>query len=432
MNGLPLIPVLRFTGLILGATAALSFTGLCSAQSASTRDTSTTKATHKIVHRKQPATTAARAATARTQLIRKAIAHPGIGAHVTAASLRTTRSVATVTHSVTSGPIVRGGPWLEPTYADSTQGDKIDGEDLNVRRAAVEALGEYNGSVVVVDPSNGRVLTMVNQKVALSSGFQPCSTVKVSVALAGLSEKVVRATDKVKLPGGPKMDMTYALAHSINLYFATLGEKLGFEKVAYYAHLFGYGEKAGLNIVGEQPGHYPSAPPQNGGVGMLTSFGEEIQQTPLQLAALMSSIANGGTLYYLQYPESQAEVQGFVPRVKRHLDIEKLIPEVEPGMRGAVEFGTAHRAREDGAIAGKTGTCTNDHTHLGWFGSFNEAGNRKLVVVVLLTGGAPAIGPMAAGIAGDVYRRLGEKNYFASATPLTPASLIASQICCSK
>lgn len=365
-------------------------------------------------------------------LVHRAVAHPGAGARLTAASLRTTRPVATVTRSTTTSPVIRGGPWLQPTYADSTQGDRIDGEDLNVRRAAVEALGEYNGSVVVVDPSNGRVLTMVNQKEALSSGFQPCSTVKISVALAGLSEKTISSTEKVRLPGGQKMDMTYALAHSINLYFATLGERLGFEKVAYYAHLFGYGEKAGLNIEGEQPGRYPAAPPQNGGVGMLTSFGEEIQQTPLQLAALMSAIANGGTLYYMQYPENQADAQNFVPRVKRRLDIEKLIPEVMPGMRGAVEFGTAHRAREDGAIAGKTGTCTNDHTHLGWFGSFNESGNRKLVVVVLLTGGRPAIGPMAAGIAGDIYRRLGEKNYFASATPVTPASLIASQICCSK
>jgi cell division protein FtsI/penicillin-binding protein 2 len=284
---------------------------------------------------------------------------------------------------------------------------------------------------VAVDPTTGRILTMVNQKVALSSGFQPCSTVKVSVALAALSEKAVDPTAKIKLPGGPKMDMTYALARSINLYFATLGEKLGFEKVAYYAHLFGYGEKAGLNIAGEQPGHYPSAPPQNGGVGMLTSFGEEIQQTPLQLAALMSAIANGGTLYYLQYPHSQAEAEGMIPQVKRRLDIGKAIPQVEPGMRGAVEFGTAHRARDDGAIAGKTGTCSNDHTHLGWFGSFNEAGKRKLVVVVLLTGGRPAIGPVAAGIAGDVYRKLGEKNYFASAAPIT-RSLIASQICCSQ
>ena len=78
-----------------------------------------------------------------------------------------------------------------------------------------------------------------------------------------------------------------------------------------------------------------------------------------------------------------------------------------------MEFGTAHRAREDGPIAGKTGTCSENHTHLGWFGSFNDVGNQKLVVVVLLTGGKPAIGPVAAGIAGDVYRRMGEQNYFA-------------------
>jgi penicillin-binding protein 2 len=225
-----------------------------------------------------------------------------------------------------------------------------------------------------------------------------------------------------------KMDLTYALAHSNNYYFATLGEKLGFEKVAYYAHLFGYGEKAGLNIPGEQPGRYPSAPPKNGGVGMLTSFGEEIQQTPLQLAALMGAIANGGTLYYLQYPRNQADVQAFVPRVKRRLDIDGLIPVIKPGMRGAVEFGTAHRAREDGPIAGKTGTCSENHTHLGWFGSFNDDGEHKLVVVVLLTGGRPAIGPLAAGIAGDVYRRLGEKNYFVKGRPMSAAAVIANPI----
>ena len=339
------------------------------------------------------------------------------------ASFTGTRTVAP------AGPVIAGGPWFEPTYADSTQGDNIDGEDLDVRRAAVEALGSFNGSIVVSDPATGRILTMVNQRVALGSGFQPCSTVKVSVALAGLSEKTIQPSTKLRLGAG-KMDLTYALAHSNNYYFATLGEKLGFEKVAYYAHMFGYGEKAGLNIPGEQPGHYPSAPPKNGGVGMLTSFGEEISQTPLQLAALMGAIANGGTLYYLQYPRNQAEVNGFVPQIKRRLDIEGLIPVIKPGMRGAVEFGTAHRARDDGAIAGKTGTCSENHTHLGWFGSFNDDGGRKLVVVVLLTGGRPAIGPLAAGIAGDVYRRLGEKHYFAKTNPMTPAALISSQICC--
>ena len=357
---------------------------------------------------------------------------------VTNAKRKTTRRApvrGTATRVVRQGapaaPIIRGGPWTEPTFADSTAGDIVDGEDLAVRRAAVEALGPYNGTVVVVDPNSGRILTMVNQKIALSSGFQPCSTIKVSVALAGLSEGIIRPATRFRL-GGLRMNLTYALAHSNNLYFATLGQKMGFEKVSYYAHLFGYGEKAGLNIPGEQPGHYPSAPPRNGGVRMLTSFGEEISQTPLQLAALMSAVANGGTLFYLQYPRNQAEVRSFVPRVKRHLDITNLIPMVKPGMRAAVEVGTAHRARDDGPIAGKTGTCSNDHTHLGWFGSFNDVGKRKLVVVVLLTGGRPAIGPLAAGIAGEFYRRMDEMNYFAQQGSVTPATLISSQICCSR
>src|SRR5581483_8718068 len=225
-------------------------------------------------------------------------------------------------------PIIRGGPWTEPTYADSTEGDVIDGEDLEVRRAAVEALGAFNGSVVVVDSTNGRILAMVNQKTALSAGFQPCSTIKVSVALAGLSEKVIQPSTKLRLPGMGKMDLTYALAHSNNQFFATLGERLGFQKVAYYSRMFGYGEKAGLNIAGEQPGRYPAAPPANGGVGMLTSFGEEVLQTPLQLAALMTAIANGGTMYYLQYPRSAAEVANFTPQVKRRLEIGSVIPVV--------------------------------------------------------------------------------------------------------
>jgi penicillin-binding protein 2 len=107
--------------------------------------------------------------------------------------------------------------------------------------------------------------------------------------------------------------------------------ELGFEKVSYYAHQFGYGEKAGLDIPGEEPGRFPSAPPSNGGVGMLTSFGEEISQTPLQFAALMSAIANGGTLYYLWYPRTPGEIADFSPRIKRQLDIERLISGITPG-----------------------------------------------------------------------------------------------------
>ena len=364
--------------------------------------------------------------------VRKAVAAP-VRKSVSAASIAHTAATTQRTSTV-AAPIIRGGPWTEPTYADSTAGDFVDGEDLTIRRAAVEALGPYNGSVVVVDPQTGRILTMVNQKVALGSGFQPCSTIKVSVALAGLSEKVIDPATKLRL-GGMRMDLTYALAHSNNYYFATLGGKLGFEKVSYYAHLFGYGEKAGLNIPGEQPGHFPSAPPKNGGVGMLTSFGEEISQTPLELAALMGALANGGKLYYLQYPRTRLEAQHFISRVKRDLNIKGLIGDVKPGMLGAVEYGTARRIMRDApdeAIAGKTGTCTERNTHLGWFGSFNDSGPRKLVVVVLLTGGRPVVGPLAAGVAGDVYKNLGQVNYFAkTAAPASPVpALLTMPMCC--
>jgi cell division protein FtsI/penicillin-binding protein 2 len=369
-----------------------------------------------------------RRTTKKTTTARKTAAKKTVRKPVKKATARSTRRRATA-------PIIRGGPWTEPTYADSTLGDNVDGEDLEIRRAAVEALGPFNGSVVVVDPETGRILTMVNQKLALGSGFQPCSTIKIAVGLAALSEDLVESTTKVRLHNRTSMNLTTALARSNNLYFATLGQRLGFEKVSQYARRFGYGELAGLNIEGENPGRFPSKPPRNGGVGMLSSFGEEIRQTPLQLAALMSAISNGGTLYYLQYPRTPEEVRTFVPQIKRRLNISTLIPEVKPGMLGAVSFGTAKRAQQDEPLAGKTGTCTESRTHLGWFGSFNDVGTRKLAVVVLLTGGRPAIGPTAAGIAGDFYRRLTEQNYFAreKSSPISPASsMVATQICCTQ
>ena len=319
---------------------------------------------------------------------------------------------------------VSGGPWKEPTFADSTAGDDIAGEDLTIRQAAVNALGPYNGSVVVADPKTGRILTIVNQKLALGSGFQPCSTIKLVCALAGLHEGVVERETQIRLGRRSTIDMTTALATSNNYYFAKIGEQLGFEKVHSYARQLGLGERAGLGIDGESPGSLTEAPPKFGGVGMMTSFGEGIQLTPLQLASLLSTIANGGTMYHLQYPRSAEELRKFQPRVKRQLDFGNEIPEIKPGMMGAVEFGTARRAHYDPnePILGKTGTCTDrtTPTHLGWFGSFNEVGNNKLVVVVLLTGGKAVNGPVAAQIAGGVYKNLSGQQFFAGGRDLTP------------
>jgi membrane peptidoglycan carboxypeptidase len=307
------------------------------------------------------------------------------------------------------------GPWRTPTYADSTAGDRVDGEDIIVRQAAVEALGGLNGTVVVTHPETGLVLSIVNQKLALQDGFQPCSTVKVPVALAALSESLIERNTVIRLHGRVSLGLTEALAKSNNEYFAAVGQKLGFERVSYYARLFGLGEKAGYDIEGEQAGLLPRSTPHNG-IGMMTSFGDGIAVTPLELAALIGAVANGGTLYYLQYPRTLEEAAMIEPRVKRRLDIEPFISEITPGLAGAVEYGTARRAgaASDEMIYGKTGTCTDARTptHLGWFESYTNSPSGKIAVVVLLTGAKAVSGSAASGVAGNVYKNLDAAGYF--------------------
>ncbi|HLZ39468.1 MAG TPA: penicillin-binding transpeptidase domain-containing protein [Candidatus Sulfotelmatobacter sp.] len=300
---------------------------------------------------------------------------------------------------------------------DITSGDITAGEDPIVRQAAVDALGNMNGTVVAIEPTSGRILAMVNQKLALSSGAQPCSTIKLSVALAGLSEGLVSKETPVSLGGRYRMNLTTALAHSNNAYFETLGRKLGFEKVAYYAHEYGLGELAGYGIPGEQLGTYPdeAIPDKLGGVGKMCSFGEGVSMTPLQLGAMVSAIANGGTLYYLQHPTSPEEVASFQPRVKRQLDIAPVIPELSDGMAGAVQYGTARKLRlnfNEEDILGKTGTCSHDGTRYGWFASYANTSVGRVVVVIFLQGGRPTFGPKAAEIAGRMYRNMYDHNFF--------------------
>lgn len=310
---------------------------------------------------------------------------------------------------------VVSSPWKAPNYADSSSDDVVQGDDPIVRQAALDALGKLNGAVVVTDADTGRILTVVGQKTAYKSGFQPCSTVKVPVALAALSESVVDRLTQIRLYGNTKIAMTEALAKSNNQYFASLGEKLGFERMSYYARLYGLGEKASLNIEAEQPGILPSKTPTSG-MGMMTSFGDGITLTPLEYAALIGAVANGGTLYYLQYPQDQNEAESFEPKIKRKLNIEHLITEIKPGMMGAVEYGTARRIgfNDETPIYGKTGTCTDTRTptHLGWIGSFTEIGHQRVVVVVMLTGGSAVSGGAASGVAGELYRRLINSNFY--------------------
>ena len=313
--------------------------------------------------------------------------------------------------------------------ADQTTGDIIAGEDPVVRQAAIDALGNMNGTVVAIDPTSGRILAMVNQKLALSEGATPCSTIKLSVGLAALSEGIITQNTPVKVGPHAYVTLTEALAKSNNAYFEALGRGLGFERVHRYATEFGLGELAGYNIPGEQLGTYPEEEISSklGGVGKMCSFGEGISMTPLQLGAMVTAIANGGTLYYLQHPTSADDVSNFQPRVKRHLDIESEIPELSDGMAGAVEYGTARSLRmnfNEESILGKTGTCSHEGTRYGWFGSYANTDIGRIVTVVFLQGGRPTFGPKAAEIAGRMYRNLYDHNFFMARStdnPVAPA-----------
>lgn len=313
-----------------------------------------------------------------------------------------------------------------------TDGDVTAGEDPAVRAAAIEALGNMNGTAVAIDPSSGRILAMVNQRLALSSGAEPCSTIKLSVALAALSEGIITKDTQVNLGHGYHVDLTYALAKSINPYFEVLGRTLGFERVKHYANEFGLGELAGYHIEGEQLGIYPDheLPEKLGGVGRMCSFGESISMTPLQLGALVSAIANGGTLYYLQHPTTPEEVASFTPKVKRLLNIGPFIPEMLPGMADAVDarFGTARSLRTNFTefpVMGKTGTCSDNGTRFGWFASYAETPRGRIVTVFFLEGGRPTFGPKAAELTGQFYRALWDSNYFAPKTTTVAATNIS-------
>jgi len=309
---------------------------------------------------------------------------------------------------------------------DIFAGDITAGEDPVVRQAAIDAMGDMNGTAVVIDPSNGRILAMVNQKLALSPGAEPCSTIKLTVAMAALSEGIVTSDTPVKLAGF-RMNMTQALAKSNNLYFEEMGRELGFERVRHYANQFGLGELAGYNIPGEQLGVYPDRelPASQGGVGRMCSFGQGVSLTPLQLGAFVAALANGGTLYYLQHPTTPEEVAALQPKIKRTLDIAKYVPDMEDGMAGAVEYGTARRLRanfHELPVFGKTGTCSDNGTRFGWFAAYSDSPQGSLVTVFFLEGGRPTFGPRAAELTGEFYKNLWNRNWFASKGPQDTAA----------
>jgi beta-lactamase regulating signal transducer with metallopeptidase domain len=286
-------------------------------------------------------------------------------------------------------------------------GDNTEGEDASVRRVSIEALAGHSGSVVVMSPGTGRVYAVVNQEWAIRRTWSPASTMKLVTALAGLGEKAFDPSEKTRVPSlaGP-LDLTDALAVSNNDYFKSLGARVGADKLIAYARRAGLGEQTGINYEDEARGRLPVLS-SSVNAGRLGAHGEGVEVTPVQLATLVSAIANGGTLLVPRVARTPQEAAQFAAVPRRRLEVgPPILEQLIEGMRAAVERGSGTGARDASLkIAGKTGTMSNGDASTGMFISYAPADDPQLVVVVLLKGKGES-GAVASQVAGSIYKGL--------------------------
>src|SRR5262249_8691766 len=157
-----------------------------------------------------------------------------------------------------------------------------------IRRAALDALAGRAGTVVVMDPNNGRIFTIVNQQMALGSPVKPCSTVKLIVGLGALHEGVFDPNQDVPISAHYSLNLTDAVAHSNNPFFQALGRMLGYERVMKYAMNYGFSQKTGANYPGESPGFLPEEGEEE--TGHMSSHGDGFGITAMQLATFTAAI----------------------------------------------------------------------------------------------------------------------------------------------
>ena len=348
--------------------------------------------------------------------------------------------------------------------------------DLDAQRAAEEALGPRNGAVVAMDPNNGEILALVSHPTydpnlfprginardwvrlsndtshplynrAVQSVYPPGSTFKIVVALAGLASGVIDPNEQVtckgylmsgrrpfrcwKKGGHGTLSFHRGLVESCDVYFYTMGDRIGFDRVAEYARKLGFGEITGIPLADEKKGLVPTAAwkrekvrePWYPADNYMNSIGQGfLQVSPIQNCQLISVVANGGIFY---------EPQILKRTRNRETGVEKVYPPVrrrtfaiDPASLDAVRSaligvtteagGTAHGAATPLAtVAGKTGTAqviaqkvpgqkltesTQDHA---WFVAYAPAEQPRIAIAVLVEHGGHG-GAAAAPVARKV------------------------------
>src|SRR5687767_8960026 len=291
---------------------------------------------------------------------------------------------------------------LRTATVENIAKDDSSGEDLNVRRAAVNALGGHAGTVVVMEAKTGKVVTIVNQDWAIRDSFKPCSTIKLVTGVAGINENLINGEGKIK-NSSTRMDLDYALAKSNNGYFQRVGVNMGSSKMIDYAKSLGLGEKTGINAERETAGRLP----HGNNNARIYSHGDDFAVTPLQLAVMVSALSNGGKKVVPQIARPRVERTAFRPHIREDVGLPmRSVEGVLPGMIGAAEYGTARRGVDASmGVAGKTGSCIERGSWVGLFASVAPVEDPKYSVVVI-TRGQSERGKYAAAIAGKVYESL--------------------------
>jgi len=292
--------------------------------------------------------------------------------------------------------------------------------DADLQQAAEDGFRHYgyNGAAVVLDPGSGEVLSLVSlpafdpnkfavgidlaswsalnadrlkplQNRALQATYSPGSTFKIVVAAAALEEGVVRPEHRIYCGGGAtfygryfqchkkeghgSVDMRHAIEKSCNVYFYTLGNMLGVDRIHKWASLLGLGERNNIDLPNEIRGLVPSTEWKRrvmkdkwyAGETISVAIGQgQVNVTPLSLAVMMMTVANGGTRYTPHVLKSIDEGAGWRPadtppplsqvRMK-----DATIKALHDGLWMAVNAaGTGGRARIAGRdVSGKTGTA---------------------------------------------------------------------------
>jgi stage II sporulation protein D len=302
---------------------------------------------------------------------------------------------------------------------------RADQTDSDLTSAAKAALGNREGTIIVMDPRTGRIRAVVNPQIAFESAFAPGSTIKPFSTLAALRSGTIAKDSRMLCrehyshadldtvcshPRNlPPLKPAEALAYSCNYYFGKLSEQVSDSTLRNTLAEFGFGQPTKVHLI---RGREVAGTLEHGPWRAQTALGEgaQIEISPIQLLTAYSALANGGHLFVPQL----APEERFVAEQQKELSIDeehrRLILE---GMRGAVRYGTAERAKLYSLplyIIGKTGTATlkgRFRTH-GWFVGFaspvNEASAKQqepdLAVIVFLK---RAHGADAAEIARPIF-----------------------------